>query len=466
MKRVFSTDDSTVQNPSKISKIKSGIFRFFGLTKPFTPFTSNTNTNQTSPTLFTKTRKKINDVQPPSKPTITGNQLKELLELSMNRDNDDPLNQFFTGPMASSSPHKNSLRIDFSQQSLDDNVIAPLDTDDLATNKRKTPFDSPEIVSGVQLVKKIKLPVPLIYNMNPIERTRLLQLKKRMEKDRARKAKVEFLRQHSRNLIQVQSTPNLHNPKYIDTAVETIDYSPELVSLKKKPKITKKIDSIPEKKRNKDGWFTVDTLISDDEDDDEEEVQVVAQPIPKKTNPATHHRSHTIVGSLPKISFKPQTQKQSLELPTKKPDNNPKSKGNPPPFKESAKPLSIPSITTEKPSISSGRKNKRGRSDSDDETQKKSKPANHGYLETVEDDGKPSNPTFSFPMPTSSKIPDTSVPTSSFGVTKSDASNEKKSDFSSSFKAPFKKAEEKKQPTPSSIFDNNSFAFRLRCSDS
>ncbi|GME80271.1 unnamed protein product [Ambrosiozyma monospora] len=155
MKRVFSSDDSTIQNPSKISKIRDGIFKFFGLPKPFTPFTSDTNQ------LFTKTRKKINDVQPPSKPTITGNQLKELFELSMNRDNDDPLNQFFNGPVASSSPHKNSLCLDSSQPSLDYNVIPPLNTDDLATEKRMNQLDSPEIVSEVQLVKKIKLPVPL-----------------------------------------------------------------------------------------------------------------------------------------------------------------------------------------------------------------------------------------------------------------------------------------------------------------
>ncbi|GME71761.1 unnamed protein product [Ambrosiozyma monospora] len=322
-------------------------------------------------------------------------------------------------------------------------------------------LDSPEIVSEVQLVKKIKLPVPLVYNMNPIERSRLLQLKKRMEKDRARKAKVEFLRQHTRNLIQVQSTPNLHNPKYVDTAVETIDYSPELVSLKKKPKITKKIDSIPEKKKNRDGWFTVDTLISDDEED-EEEVQVVAQPIPKKPKPAAHSSSHTASGSTPKISFKPQPQKESSELLTKKPDNDSKSKGTPPISQKSAtKPFSFPSKTTEKTSINSGRKNKRGRSDSDDETEHKSKSTHHTHLETLKDDGKPSSPTFSFPIPTSSKISITSVPTSGFSVTKSDASNEKKNDFSSSFKAPFKKMEEKTQPASSSIFSNSnsSFAF-------
>ncbi|VEU22564.1 DEKNAAC103336 [Brettanomyces naardenensis] len=134
---------------------------------------------------------------------------------------------------------------------------------------------TPRVSRGSQpLVRVIERPSRSSFGIDPIERAQLVHLKKRMEADRYRRTRLGYLRRHTQNLVHSRSAFPSGASKYVDTAVNTVESRPTLVLPTTSGDSKRKIEAIPENKRNKDGYFVLDLAYDETPEEKEKTSQV------------------------------------------------------------------------------------------------------------------------------------------------------------------------------------------------
>ncbi|QPG73695.1 hypothetical protein FOA43_001008 [Brettanomyces nanus] len=121
------------------------------------------------------------------------------------------------------------------------------------------------------------------FGINPIERAQLVHLKKRMEADRYRRTRLGYLRRHTQNLVHSRSVTSSRNSSYMDTGINTVEANhsaPLKTTIRAKKVARKSLDSIPEDKRNKSGYFMLKMAYNIDDDDVDKETHVISQAKP------------------------------------------------------------------------------------------------------------------------------------------------------------------------------------------
>ncbi|GME79865.1 unnamed protein product [Ambrosiozyma monospora] len=306
MKRPFSDED--IENgKAKISKLTNDLIGYFGWKKPTSGSVQpklfplqqqgNYNSSRISNISNISTASGRRPVMS-SKSRITARQLKEVYERSMRGD--DSALKLLMKNRSYSMNGEDTTASGFGYgdcTNLADKTILPEESDkenDTTTNNTANVSKRPQLpelsessITVENPTKKMKtnglVAVPVAhrpeFRINPLERARLIQLKKRMESNRYRKSKTNIIRRHiGAPLAQTyNSTPTSTSPlkqsntqtksKYVESSTDTNSNGHSVSNVPKSANTTVNLDEIPEEKKNKDGWFTVDPYVSDTEDD-------------------------------------------------------------------------------------------------------------------------------------------------------------------------------------------------------
>lgn len=111
-------------------------------------------------------------------------------------------------------------------------------------------------------------PPPLTFGIDPLRRSKLIALKRRMKADRYQRNRTRYLQEHTKNLVHTRYVRSTKNPKYINTAVNTRESSSQLLRSTSR-NVRTKLSSIPASKRNTNGLFMLSMAYSVPDDDDE-----------------------------------------------------------------------------------------------------------------------------------------------------------------------------------------------------
>ncbi|GMG21433.1 unnamed protein product [Ambrosiozyma monospora] len=327
MKRPFSDQD--IENgKAKISKLTNDLIGYFGWKKPTTgsihlkPFfplqqqqqgnssgISNISNFSTASGSGSGRRPMMS-----SKSRITARQLKEVYERSM-RGDDSALKLLMKNRSYSMNDDYTASGFGYGYgydndncTNLADKTILPEESDkenDTMSNNTVNVSKRPQLpelseksITVESPTKKMKtngsvaVPVSVShrpeFRINPLERAKLIQLKKRMESNRYRKSKTNIIRSHigtpfaqipngftstssssstSTSTSPLKQSHTQTKSKYVESSTDTNSNGHSVSNVQKGANTTVNLDEIPEEKKNRDGWFTVDPYVSDTEDD-------------------------------------------------------------------------------------------------------------------------------------------------------------------------------------------------------